>query len=71
MVRAYCVGGVFLKFLLKLTMASSLAVILGAVSAGVALRFEAQAGGASATSQNPYARAAWTLRDFLPEGPNS
>ncbi len=60
-----------MKFLLKLMFASSLAVILGAVSAGIALRFEAQRDGASLTSPNPYARAAYTLRDFLPDGTRS
>ncbi|MDR3497760.1 MAG: hypothetical protein P4L72_00885 [Parvibaculum sp.] len=54
---------VFLKF----TAAATIAVALGLGSAYSILRAEAQRGAASATSENPYARAAYAARDFLPD----
>lgn len=60
------VRGPSVKLLLKLIMSTSLAVILGVGTAGYALWFEAKQDGASATSLNPYARAAYRMRNFLP-----
>ncbi|MGB5950702.1 MAG: hypothetical protein WBG82_15400 [Parvibaculum sp.] len=57
-----------MKFLFKLVVSASLAVILGAGSALLALYFVTASGTASATSENPYSRAAYVLRDFLPQG---
>lgn len=56
-----------MKFLFKLVVSASLAFILGAASAWLALYLVAASGGASATSENPYSRAAHVLRDFLPQ----
>lgn len=58
-----------MKFVLKLFVSASLAVILGAASAGVALWYEAGHGTPNATSENPYARAAYAVHDYLPLGP--
>jgi hypothetical protein len=55
-----------LKFVLKLIASASVALILGAVSADFALWVAAQHGAVSATSDNPYARAAYVIRDFFP-----
>lgn len=55
-----------MKFFLKLTLSIVLALTLGTGSAYFALRYTAQSGTMSATSDNPYERAAFALRDFLP-----
>jgi hypothetical protein len=54
---------VFLKF----TAATVIATTLGLGSAYIALRFEALNGAATIASDNPYQRAAYAARDFLPD----
>lgn len=62
-------GGGFLESFLKFTAAFAIALILGLGSVYAALWFEAKSGGAGVASENPYARAAFSARDLLPEGP--
>lgn len=61
-------GGGRVRFLFKLSVVASLAVILGMGSAAGALWFVTERGAAAATSENPYARAAYRVRDLLPNG---
>jgi hypothetical protein len=58
-----------LEFFLKFTLAFAIALALGLGSAYGALWFEAKSGGAGLTSENPYARAAFAVRDILPKEP--
>lgn len=56
------------RFLFKLAVMVSLAVMLGMGSAVGALWLVTDRGAASATSENPYARAAHAVRHLLPNG---
>lgn len=56
------------RFLFRLSVAASLAVVLGLASAVGVLWLVTERGAASAESANPYARAAHEVRDLLPNG---
>lgn len=55
-----------MTFFLKLTASIFLSVFIGLGSAYVALSGAAKSGHADPASNNPYDRAAFALRDFLP-----
>ncbi len=56
------------RFLFRLSVAASLAVILGVGSAAGTLWLVTERGAASAESADPYARAAYEARHLLPNG---
>ncbi|HEX7775642.1 MAG TPA: hypothetical protein VF449_03860 [Parvibaculum sp.] len=56
-----------MKVFLKFTAAATIATALGLGSVYAVLRAEALSGAATVASDNPYARAAYAARDFLPD----